>query len=239
MVRKGFPQVNLVENSSNLGFSRAANKGIRESTGRYVLLLNPDTRILPGSLEELVGFMDRHPETGIGGAKLLYPDGSLQLSCRRFPRYSFLLFGRESLLSRLFPKNRFSREYMLMDLDYDEVQEVDLVAGAAMMVRRSLLEEIGYLDEDFFLFAEDTDLCFRAKNSGWKVYFIPQARIVHYLGASVSKEKGKAMLEHHKSLYHFLCKHYSPPVLMRALLMVSLTFKLILLSALKGGGRAG
>ncbi len=234
-----FPQVNLIENRSNLGFARAANKGIRRSKGRYVLLLNPDTILLHRSLGELVRFMDERPEAGVGGAKLLYPDGRLQLSCRRFPEYSFLLFGRESILTRLFPKNRFSRQYMLTDLDYDRVQEVDFEAGAAMIVRRSIFEEIGYLDEDFFLFAEDTDLCFRAKNSGWKVYFIPQAQIVHHLGASVEKEKGRAVLEHHKSIYNFLLKHYHPPMWMKMLLRVGLTFKIIALLATRAWNRGG
>ncbi len=237
MVRERFPQVNLIQNRTNLGFAKAANKAIRKSRGEYVLLLNPDTSVLPNAIEELVKFMDGHPEAGAAGAKLLYPDGTLQPTCRAFPRYSLLFFGRESLLTKLFPENRFSRRYLLRDLDYSRIQEVDFVAGAAMIVRRGILDEVGLFDEDFFLFAEDTDLCYRIKKKGWKVYFVPQALIVHHLGASMKREKGKAIVQHNKSFYRFLCKHYSPSALVRAGLNVALAFRIIILLALRVGER--
>lgn len=237
MVEEQFPRVNLIKNSVNVGFSKAANQAIRRSRGKYIFLLNPDASVLPNATEELVKFMDNNPDAGAAGARLLYPDGTLQPSCRAFPRYSLLLFGRESLLTRLFPENPFSRRYLRTDLEYERAQEVDFVAGAAMIVRRRVLEEVGLLDEGFFLFAEDTDLCYRIKEKGWKVYYVPRAVIVHRHGSSTRMNKDRAILEHHKSFYRFLCKHYSPSILTRAALMVALTFRVVTLLTLRAGQR--
>ncbi len=209
MVREDFPEAVLVENEENLGFTRANNQGIERARGRYVMLLNNDTRVLPGAFSEAVEYLDEHRSTGVAGLKLLNEDGSLQLSCRRFPSFSQALFNRYSLLTQLFPNNRFSREYLMTDIQHDRIQEVDWVSGACLVIRRDLLEEIGPLDERFFMYSEDVDYCYRAWQSGWRVVYLPFAQVYHLIGQDTKKVKFKLTYERHRSMYKFYKKHYS------------------------------
>ncbi|MFN3421374.1 MAG: glycosyltransferase family 2 protein [Armatimonadota bacterium] len=206
-VRREFPQVRLIANSENLGYTKANNIGIKESRGKYILLLNPDTIVKPNALRALVDCAEAHPDAGIVGAKLLNPDGSIQRSARSFPDMGAGLF-RNTFLGRLFPNNPFVRRYLMTDFGYDKVREVDWVSGAAMLVRRELFERIGLLDEKFWAYCEDVDLCWRAWQAGFKVLFCPDAVILHKIGRSSDQRLVPSLIQHHKSMWLFYLKNY-------------------------------
>lgn len=191
----------------NVGYAAANNLGIRATRAPYVLLLNPDTVMVNNAIQAMATYLDNHPTAGIVGCKLLNADGSLQFSCRSFPTFWSGLFNRYSLLTRLAPSNPFSRRYLLSDRDHNSVREVDWVSGACMMVRRKLLESIGLLDEKFFLYSEDVDLCYRVKRAGWKVVYVPSGIVTHYIGGSSAISPHVAIVERHRSLWTYYCKH--------------------------------
>lgn len=209
LVRTRFPTVNLVVNAENRGFAAANNQAIQQSQGRYILLLNPDTIVHEGALNQLVWFLDTHPAVGIAGLKLLNPDGSLQYSCRTFPTWGAVLF-RGTLLGRLFPHNRFTREYLMQDWPHNEVRRVDWVSGAGLAVRRKMLAQIGLLDERFFMYCEDMDLCRRAWDAGWEVVYFPEAVVTHFIGRSSDQNLGPMIVEFHRSMYRYVGKHLAP-----------------------------
>ncbi|MBM4309106.1 MAG: glycosyltransferase family 2 protein, partial [Deltaproteobacteria bacterium] len=173
-VRVGFPEAIVIQNSTNLGFAQANNQALRLAKGKYILLLNPDTQVKEGAIETLKVFMDNHPKAGAVGAQLLNSDGSKQNSIANFPSLATELLNK-SLLRWLFP-DRFPGK----ERDYNEPIEVESVIGACMMVRREAIEQVGLLDEDYFLFLEETDWCYRMKKAGWKVYHVPQADVYHF-----------------------------------------------------------
>lgn len=210
-LQEGFPQVKLIVNSSNLGFAKAANQAIMESKGRYVLLLNPDTRPLDNAIGKMIRFMEERPEAGAMGPRLVLPDGRPQ-------PYSF---GCDPTLGYLLRRglNLLLRKGYLHDWGTDEVQEVDWLSGASLMLRRRALEETGLLDENFFLYFEDNDLCLRLRQKGWKVYFNPMVQVVHLGGESLVKNE-PARAEYYYSLLYFYSKHYDK--LKMAILFISL-----------------
>ena len=198
MVRERFPWVRLIENRENVGFARANNRAIRESTGRYVLLLNPDTVVRPDALSALVCFMAAHPEAGAAGARLINPDGSLQVSAQPFPT-----LGRE--LWRLLHMDAFHpfSAYPRTRWRSSESVAVDVVQGACLMVRRTALAQIGLLDPDYFMYSEEVDLCKRIRKAGWRIFWVPQATVIHWGGQS-SRQVPEAMflqLYRAKTLY--------------------------------------
>ena len=200
-VKKTFPGVHLILNEKNSGFARATNQGLKESQGRYVLLLNPDTRMKEGAIERLLSFMETHSKVGVSGGQLLNRDGSKQNSIANFPSLATELLNK-SLLRWMFPKKFPGKERNSL-----EPIEVDSVIGACMIVRRDAMERVGLLDEGYFLFLEETDWCYRMKKTGWKVYHLPQAEAYHYQGQSAEREKKKAKVEYYRSRYHFFKKN--------------------------------
>jgi GT2 family glycosyltransferase len=200
-VREKFPIVLLIENEKNLGFAKAVNQGLQKASGRYVLLLNPDTQVKNRAIERLVSFMDAHSDVGVAGAQLLNADGSKQNSIANFPSLATELLNK-SLLRWLFPEKFPGKEK-----DYPEPIEVDSVIGACMMVRRDALDQVGLLDEDYFLFLEETDWCYRMKRAGWKIYHVPQAEVHHFQGKSAEAVKKEARVEFYRSRYHFFKKN--------------------------------
>jgi len=200
-VKKKFPFIHLIENKKNLGFAKAANQGLEKASGRYILLLNPDTQVRRRAIEQLVSFMESHPKVGVTGGQLFNSDGSRQNSIANFPSLATELFNK-SLLRWLFPKRFPGKER-----DYREPIEVDSVIGACMVVRRDAIDQIGSLDEDYFLFLEETDWCYRMKREGWKIYHVPQAEIIHFQGKSAEKETALAKMEYYRSRYLFFKKH--------------------------------
>lgn len=210
MVVNEFPLVKTIRSDINGGYAYANNLGLREATGRYQMLLNPDTVVPPTALRDLITYMDAHPEAGVVGPKLVRPDGSLDLACRRSFPTPEVAFWRLTGLSRLLPKSRRFNRYNLGYLDPDEPAEVDSVVGACMMIRREALEEAGPMDEDFYAFGEDLDLCYRIKaNHGWKVLYYPAVVITHYKGESMKQRSTQMIYHFYRSMWVFHRKHYA------------------------------
>lgn len=183
MVSKEFPQVRLIKNAANSGFAKANNQAIRHASGRYVLLLNPDTEILDNALDRSIAWMDTNQDVGLMGCRLLNPDRTQQPSVRRFPS-----IGAMSLtllkLHRIFPKAATLQKYLATDFDYNRTEEVNQIMGAYFMIRGSALNQIGLLDEGYYIWFEEVDYCARAKNTGWKTMYYADATIVHHYGQS-------------------------------------------------------
>ncbi len=181
-IRLKFPAVKLILNNENLGFSRAVNQGLKLLDARYYLLLNPDTVILEDSMQTIIQFMDETPDAGICIPKILNRDGSLQYQCRRGEARPWEVFSYFLGLARLFPNDRRFTGYLLNHLDNDKINEVKAVSGSCMLIRRDVVDQIGYLDERYFAYQEDTDYCIQARQAGWKVFYVPTAQVVHYGG---------------------------------------------------------
>jgi N-acetylglucosaminyl-diphospho-decaprenol L-rhamnosyltransferase len=182
MIRTEFPQVTLIANSVNQGFAKGNNQGIAATEGRYVMLLNADTEVLDNALITLTEFLDARPDVGLVGPQLLYADGQVQSSRRRFPTLATLFF-ESTWLAWLAPRSLLDRYYVL-DQPNDVTLDVDWVMGAAMLTRREVLQQIGGLDEGFFMYSEELDWCRRIKAAGWRVVYHPAAQIIHHEGKS-------------------------------------------------------
>lgn len=210
-VQRTFPQVMLIRNSANLGFARATNMGLNRASGGYLFLINSDIIVRPDAITTLIGFMDASPGVGLAGPRVLNADGTLQHSCRRFPGIvasTSNAFG----IDKLFPTSPCLSGEIMRFWGHDTERSVDAVSGCFCVVRRSALREVGNLDEDFFIFAEDIDWCMRFHAAGWDVRFCPAAEVVHFRGASWSNDRGRfagEMLAATATLYR---KHYSKPV---------------------------
>jgi GT2 family glycosyltransferase len=212
-IARRFPRVRGIANAENVGFARAVNQGIAATTGAYVVILNPDCFIEQGSLTALIGYLRAHPRTGVVGPRMIGRDGKLQYSARAFPDPFTFLFNRYSLLTRIFPGNRFSRRYLLSDWDHASVRPVDWLSGACLMVRRSAIDQVGPMDEMYFMFNEDVDWCRRMKQGGWDVVYVPEAMIHHDIGASRRKVASRVIVERHRGMIHYFHKyHPSNPV---------------------------
>jgi GT2 family glycosyltransferase len=203
-----FPQVRVIANNANLGYARAVNQGIRATSGAYVLVMNPDCEVRLGSPGVLVDFLRRNGRTAVAGPRILNPDGSLEYSARAFPDHLTFLFNRYSLLTRLFPNNPFSRRYLLTDWDHASVREVDWVSGACLMVRREAIDRVGLMDEAFFMFNEDVDWCRRMRTAGWAVCYVPDAVVIHDVGASRRKVQARVIYARHLGMIHYFHKHH-------------------------------
>jgi len=211
IVRSRLPGARVIQMGENAGFARANNRGIAAARGNYVMLLNPDTVCEPGALDALGRFLDDEPRAAVAAPRLLYPDLRDQGTARSFPTAAAALFGRRSLLTKLFPRNRWSRRYLKgRDHRGDEPFEVDWVSGAAMMVRRSAIDRVGGLDEKFFMHWEDADWCHRMKDAGFAVYAVPVSRIVHHEGGSRRGWPPRQLRAFHAGAYRYYTKHHAP-----------------------------
>jgi N-acetylglucosaminyl-diphospho-decaprenol L-rhamnosyltransferase len=218
MVRQEFPWVRLIENIENIGFARANNQAIQASTGRYVLLLNPDTVVQPDALHTMVQFMEANPDVGVTGSRLLNPDGTLQPSCERFPALT-----RE--LWRLFHLEKFYSyaAYKMETWSVNAPREVDVVQGACFLVERQVLEQVGLLDTDYFIYSEEVDLCRRIWRSGRQIWWLPQAQVIHYGGQSTQQVAGAMFLQLYKNKTLYFRKNHG--------WVAAQIYKLILLAA--------
>jgi N-acetylglucosaminyl-diphospho-decaprenol L-rhamnosyltransferase len=200
--------VRLIRNPENAGFARACNQGIRASDGEYIVLINPDTLVEKDFFEGLEEFFDQNPKAGVAGSRIIDGEGNLQLSARKELGFLSGFLGRTSLLTRLFPKNPLLRRLFPAAQELSGPTVVDWVSGACMIIRRQTLKEIGPIDERFFMYFEDADLCRRAREGGWLVCYLPQVEVLHHTGAS-SRSKPQAIWNLHKSafLYH---RKYGP-----------------------------
>jgi len=209
MVRERYPEVQVIEAPENPGFAAANNLGLRRALGRYCLLLNPDTIVPPDALATAVGAMEAEPEVGVLGAKLVRGDGSLDLACRRSfptPRTALYHFLR---LPKRFPRSERFGQYNLTYRDPDGEYDVDSVAGAFMLLRREVLDRIGLLDESFWMYGEDLDLCWRAKRAGWRTRYYPRVRVLHLKGQSSKTRSLKCTYEFFRAMHLFYRKHYA------------------------------
>lgn len=209
MIRKRFPDVHLIANKENVGFSKANNQAIRLSNAEYVLLLNPDTVLEEDCLAKCCGFMDSHPEAGALGVKMLDGKGNFLPESKRglpTPRVAFFkIFG----LSKLFPKSKIFGLYHLGFLDENKTHEVEVLAGAFMLLRKSVLDKIGLLDEDYFMYGEDIDLSYRVIKAGYKNYYFPETRIIHYKGESTKRTSVNYVFVFYRAMIIFAKKHFS------------------------------
>lgn len=209
MVQSQFPQVEVVKNRTNLGFAKAVNQGFEVSSGRYILILNPDTIVQEDTLRVLTEYMDDHSRVGICGPRILNADGTLQISCKRsFPTPGVAL-PKVLGLSKLFPRSRWAGRYNLTYLNSDEVHQVEAVSGSCMFVRRQIFEQIGLFDDRFFMFGEDLDFCYRTIQSGYEVHYVPLTQIVHYKGESVKVAPFDSLKWFHEAMSLFVDKHFS------------------------------
>ncbi|MEO8087268.1 MAG: glycosyltransferase family 2 protein, partial [Bacteroidota bacterium] len=209
MVRQKFPGVNRIENKENLGFSRANNQAIVESKGDYVLLLNPDTVVEEDTFRKIVDFMDSHQDAGGLGVKMLDGSGKFLAESKRGLPTPSAAFYKISGLASLFPKSKTFGSYHLGYLDKDETNEVEILAGAFMLLRKSALDKTGLLDEDFFMYGEDIDLSYRILKAGYKNYYYPETRIIHYKGESTKKSSVNYVLVFYNAMIIFARKHFS------------------------------
>ncbi|RMF05893.1 MAG: glycosyltransferase family 2 protein [Chloroflexi bacterium] len=237
MVQSEFPQVALIASSVNGGFSFANNLGLKQAgfaadgtpganAPRYALLLNPDTVLPPGALAEMVQFLDDHPDIGAAGPKLVRPDGSLDLACRRSFPTPQVSFYRMVGLSKLFPRSRVFGRYNMTFADPDELLEVDALVGAFMMVRREAIAQAGLLDETYFMYGEDLDWAYQIKAHGWKIFYNPAVTVTHVKRAA-SRRSPKAQLEFYRAMEIFYHKYYAgtTPFWLNGLILFGINLK--------------
>jgi GT2 family glycosyltransferase len=210
MIESEFRQVRLIANLDNRGFAAANNQGIAIAAGRYILLLNSDTVVLEQAIDKSVAFADQFSDTAVTGCRVLNVDRSLQSSCFMFPSLlNFLLHA--TYLYRLFPRNRFFGREQMSWWDRNDSREVDVVTGCYMLVRRDAIDSVGPMDERFFMYAEETDWCYRFKAEGWKCRFTPDAEIIHVGGGSAPKLGARRAQVTNQSFVKYMFKHWSKP----------------------------
>jgi GT2 family glycosyltransferase len=225
MVQSCFPDVKLIKNTENTGFAKANNQGIASAAGRYILLLNSDTVILDSVIAQTVSFADDNPDVAVVGCCVLNPDMTFQPSCFMFP--SILNMFLSSLyLYKLFPRSRFFAREQMTWWDGNDIRQVDVVNGCFMFVRHQAIEQVGVLDEGFFMYAEETDWCYRFKQAGWKIMFAPVGQIIHMAGQSSRKVQYEMLIQLRVSILKFFAKHHSQLKYKLACLLTALFFTL-------------
>ncbi len=206
MVAATYPQARLIVNTVNRGFTGANNQGIEAASGKYILLLNPDTEVMEGALDQLVAYLEAHPQVGLVAPRLLNPNGTTQSSRRRFPTLP-ILFLESTWLEGLMPKPLLRQHYMMDKSDALE-HDVGWVTGAAMLVRRSVIEEVGVFDEDFFMYSEELDWCRRICDAGWRIAYTPTAEVMHYGGKSSDQVAPARHIYFQSSKVRYTQKHH-------------------------------
>lgn len=221
MVRKEFPEVKIIENKENLGFSRANNIAIKNARGKYILILNPDTETEKETIGKMISFMEKRPEVGIATCKVELPNGQLDRDCRRHFPTPWRAFCHFTGLSKVFPKSKIFDQYYMGYSPDDIEHEVDACSGAFMMIRKSAIDKVGLFDEDFFFYGEDLDWCWRFNQAGYKIIYTPITKITHYKGVSsgikkdsqhlskaTRESKRRALRESVRAMKLFYQKHY-------------------------------
>lgn len=218
IIKAGFPAVTVIENSNNLGFATAVNQGIVKSRGDYIFILNQDTRIRDRAIVKLSERMERDSNIGTIGPKMIGFDGQMQYSCRAFPRYRHLFFDYTGL-AFLLPQSRLFGEWRMGWFKHDCEREVDQPMGAALLVRREVIDKVGRFDEQFKIFFNDVDFCRRVKEAGYKNVFYPEAVVEHFYGGSIRRNRPAMILESHRAMRRYF-KKYSRSFIEKLLLMI-------------------
>ncbi len=206
LVKLNFPSVRLIENNKNVGFAKANNIGIKLARGRCTLFLNPDIVVRQNALDKMINFLKANKNIGIIGPKLLYPNGNLQLSCRSFYNIRTIIL-RRTFLAKLFPNSKLLKHHLMLEYSHDKIQEVDWVFAACLMVRREVLNEVGYFDEGYRMYFEDVDLCYRMKKAGYKVCYYPEAVVTHHHRRDSAQRFSKKTIWHIQSAIRFFNKY--------------------------------
>ncbi len=225
LVQQYFPQVRLIASDENLGYAKGNNSGVAVAQGRYLFLLNPDTVLQSKALSQMLSHMDSHPQVGVVGPKLLWPDGSVQSSRRHFPTVGSL-FWESTLLGQWFPQNKHIHQYHLVDTSPDHVQAVDWLVGAALFIRREAWQQIGPIDENFFMYFEETDWCSRCVKAGWEIHYLPKAQITHYEGKSSEQVVAARTVRFQRSKLRYTRKYFGVGWAIALRLFLWLTFAL-------------
>ncbi|MBN1695219.1 glycosyltransferase family 2 protein [candidate division WOR-3 bacterium] len=219
--------IKYILNKKNNGFGAACNQIAQIQNSSYVLFLNPDVEVSKNSIDRLIRLLKKDKKIGVATGKLLYPNGSLQLSCRKFPTILRVLFGRESVLRKIFPNNMISKEFLMSEVNYDKIQFPDCVRGAVMLFKTEIFKKIGGFDEKFFLFFEDTDICLRLRKKGYEIVYLPDAVFYHSLGGSTKKEKLKTKIAINISMFYYIRKNMNYNFLLLSLIFIALITRLI------------
>ena len=207
MIMADYPSINMIALSSNQGFAKANNLGIKQAKGKYILLLNPDTEIIKGFFKKVIKYLDKHTDIGILGPKILNTDGSIQQSVRRFPTFFSQVLVLLKLKNILY-NNKFLAHYLHLNFNYHKTQKVDQVMGAAMMIRKSVLDKVGLLDEKFFIWFEEVDYCKRVNDLGSIIKYFSEASIIHHGGSSFNKQLAiKNQIIFNRSLLRYFKKY--------------------------------
>ena len=236
ILHKAFPHVNLSKNKKNIGFAKAVNHAISKTNAPNILLLNPDTIVDKNFFKSMLAFMEQNSDVGIAGPKIYESDGTLQGSARSFPTLLTALFGRNSFMTKFFPDNRWTQKNILNSTaNGDSPIKVDWISGACMMVRRKAVEDVGLMDEKFFMYWEDADWCRRMVHKAWKVVYYPGASIVHFSGKSSDRNLIQSVVAFHKSAYYLFKKYNPDPFgIMCGIVMMGLGVRACFLLALHG-----
>jgi GT2 family glycosyltransferase len=239
-VRLAHPAVTVIENEKNLGFATAVNRGIAALPGASAIcLLNPDSVLLDANLPEAVAFVEVHREVGVLGGRIVNDDGSIQPSARAFPSYLNSLFNRHSLLTKLFPNNRWSQRYLMTDWAHDEVRPVDWVSGAFMLIHRRAIHAAGVLDPAYFFSIEDVDYCRRVRDAGLEVMYFPGTTVRHRVGGSSRHAVIRARAAHHRGMWRYYRKHKRTNPALDALTLAAIWGRFTLHTILYSAGRIG
>jgi GT2 family glycosyltransferase len=233
MVREQFPRVHLIVREDNVGFPLGNNIGLAEANGRYLLLLNPDTEVVGEALSRMVNYLDGNPDVGVVGGQLLNPDNTVQSSRRRFPTVATAFF--ESTWFQPFAPKGILRRYYAEDIDDGETADVDWVKGACLMTRKTILDEVGPLDADYFMYSEELDWCKRIKMAGWRVVYFPEAKIIHYEGKSSEQAVTARHINFQRAKLRYFHKYHGMMImiLLRIFLLLNFVWQLAL-EAIKG-----
>ena len=214
-ILKRYPETQLINNPKNVGFARANNQGAKIASGDFLLFLNPDTTMIEDAVESMLDYIRSDSSIGILGPKVLNPDQTTQFSCRKFPTVWSGLFNRYSLTTRLFPNNRYSRDYLMLDYDHNSIRSVDWVSGCCMMMSESTLKKASGFDENYFLFIEDVDLCQVIKKQGLRVVYFPNAKIFHKISSSNARSTSRAIIKRHQGMIYYNQKYGETNLIMQ------------------------
>ena len=206
-ILKNYPVIRFIKNSENAGFARANNQGAKIASGDFLLFINPDTIVIEDAIESMLDYIRSDSSIGILGPKVLNSDQTVQYSCRKFPTIWSGLFNRYSLTTKLFPNNRYSRDYLMLDYDHNSIRSVDWVSGCCMMMSKSTFKKANGFDENYFLFTEDVDLCQVIKKKGLRVIYFPDVKIFHKISSSNARSTPQMIIKRHQGMIYYNQKY--------------------------------
>ena len=227
VIKEKFPSVKLLENKNNVGFGRANNQGLAIAKGKYILFINPDCIVSEDTLDKMISFFESHPDCGLAGCKILNSDGTLQLACRRSFPGPWTSFTKVTGLSNIFPTSKIFARYNLTYLDENKTYEVDAVSGSFMMIRKEVYQKTNGFDEQFFMYGEDLDLCYRVQKNDYKVFYVHSTQIIHYKGESTKRSNLDETKLFYDAMHLFVKKHLSSFPLVELILRSAIGFRKI------------